>query len=89
MYEGVVKDEARVAAKRASQISAQSNPINPVSPDGLPIPSTSLAARRAEYERNLKLQEELAREQGLKKSGEERRKLEIEREAERRNAREV
>jgi hypothetical protein len=84
MYQGVIKDEARVAAKRQAQAAAAASTAQPVGPSGITIPATSLAARRAEYERNLRLQEELGREQGLKKSEEERRRLEQERELEKR-----
>jgi hypothetical protein len=58
MYQGVIKDEARVKAKQ-TQLATQN-----ASSGQLPsIPSRATAERQLEYERNLKLQESLKREQ--------------------------
>ncbi|KAH8084768.1 hypothetical protein HD553DRAFT_35174 [Filobasidium floriforme] len=58
MYQGVIKDEARVKAKQ-TQLATQ-NASSGQSPS---IPSRATAERQLEYERNLKLQESLKREQ--------------------------
>jgi hypothetical protein len=65
MYQGVIKDEARVKAKQASLASqnASSASLNGQSPP--PIPSRLTAERQLEYERNLQLQESLKKEQSV------------------------
>jgi hypothetical protein len=69
MYQGVVKDEARMrarAVKKAAESTATPAPEETY--QGLAPPSATTAQRAAEYTRNLKLQEELAREQGMQRA---------------------
>lgn len=80
MYMGVIKDEARTAAKRQKKLDDDFPSPSSSSPSSsISVPTKSLFERQVEYEQNLKLQSELAKEQGLKKSSEERERLERER----------
>ncbi|GHJ87609.1 hypothetical protein NliqN6_4011 [Naganishia liquefaciens] len=93
MYQGVIKDEARMKA-RAARKSAETTPTAPPSTQetyqGLAPPSATTAQRAAEYSRNLALQQELAREQGMERAKVELQRYEADREVVRRQeAREV
>lgn len=69
MYQGVVKDEARMrarAVKKAAELAATPAPEETY--QGLAPPTATTAQRAAEYSRNLKLQEELAKEQGMQRA---------------------
>jgi hypothetical protein len=83
MYQGVVKDEARMRA-RAERKAAESAPPQADTYQGLAPPSATTAQRAAEYSRNLALQEELAREQGMERARLERERYEADREVVRR-----
>lgn len=86
MYQGVVKDEARMkarAVKKAAESAAI--PAKEETYQGLAPPSATTAQRKAEYERNLKLQEELAREQGMSRAEQELKGYEKDREVVRQN----
>jgi hypothetical protein len=89
MYQGVIKDEARMKARAARKSSEAATPAQE-SYQGLAPPSATTAQRAAEYSRNLALQEELAREQGMERARVERERYEVDRAVVRRQeAREV
>ena len=82
MYQGVIKDEARMKARAAKK--ASESPVQEETYQGLAPPSATTAQRAAEYSRNLKLQEELAREQGMQRAKQELKGYEADREVVRR-----
>lgn len=89
MYQGVIKDEARMKA-RAARKSAEATASSQDTYQGLAPPSATTAQRAAEYSRNLALQQELAREQGMERAKVELERYEADREVVRRQeAREV
>jgi hypothetical protein len=71
MYQGVVKDEARMKARAVKKAAESAAAPKEETYQGLAPPSATTAQRKAEYERNLKLQEELAREQGMRRAEQE------------------
>jgi hypothetical protein len=70
MYQGVIKDEARVKAKQSQLASAKSSSAAQNGQSQPPIPTLAAAERQLEYERNLKLQESLKKEQHVGKTWE-------------------
>ncbi|KAJ9102359.1 hypothetical protein QFC21_002759 [Naganishia friedmannii] len=89
MYQGVVKDEARMLA-RAARNSSTAPPTNatqtPATYTGPTVapPTIPLSARRAEYSRNLALQQSLEEEQGMERARKEKEAYEKDREEVRR-----
>lgn len=63
MYQGVIKDEARVKAKQTQLATQNASKALQNGQSPPPIPTRAAAERQLEYERNLKLQESLKREQ--------------------------
>jgi hypothetical protein len=63
MYQGVIKDEARVKAKQTQLATQNASSALQNGQPVPPIPTRAVAERQLEYERNLKLQESLKREQ--------------------------
>jgi hypothetical protein len=70
MYQGVIKDEARVKAKQTQLASSQSSSALQDGQSPPPIPTRAAAERQLEYERNLKLQESLKQQQHVGKTWE-------------------
>lgn len=89
MYQGVVKDEARMLARAALKSSTATPPSTAQTPTTYTGPTVSppslpLSARRAEYSRNLALQQSLEEEQGMERARVEREAYEKDREEVRR-----
>ncbi|KAJ9092627.1 hypothetical protein QFC19_008665 [Naganishia cerealis] len=88
MYQGVIKDEARMRARAASKAASLPS-ASATSPSAIPSsysgpqvspPITSLNVRKAEYERNLALQASLEEEQGMERARREKEAFQRERE---------
>jgi hypothetical protein len=90
MYQGVVKDEARILARAALKSSTAAAPPTtnqtPATYTGPTVapPTIPLSARRAEYSRNLALQQSLEEEQGMERARKEKEAYEKDREEVRR-----